>query len=780
MKRVFPQLIVCISFMIITTSLYGQTTGQIEGVINSPTKEPLVGINVQIDGTYLGSSTNADGRFLIKGIPAGNYSLLVSGVGYSLEKIAVEVSSQKTTRLTITLDESSQQLEDVVVTSGRYLPYSETITSIGLKQDVGRLDNPQAVSVINQELIDDQVIIDFNQAIRNVTGMVPHYPGTTVQLAQKSRGFEVRPSYRNGYPNLINAPRDMANIEQMVVLRGPSGTLYGTSGGDLNSPGGLINVVTKKPMDSFFGSAGLSVGSWSLLRSTFDINTPLNEDKTALFRINTALESSSSYVDLENSSRVFVAPALIFKLSPKTALTLDGEFLRNKSSDVQWASISEWNYVPDALPNLPTSFNVMPSDAFNLTEVSTMQGTLDHQINNTWRLNLNFGYGRVGRESWIAYAEMASDSLADRYTWARDRVQNTFGAQFNLSGRLSTGPMVHNLLFGGDFLRRELGYEKRGQFVFVDQVNIYEAIPAIPTSSLRESRDWSRISTASDYFSGFYLQDLISISERLSVVLGGRFDVFSQGDNINLTAATTSEGYEQTAFSPRAGIVFQPLKDKISLYGNYSTGFTNQGGEDVNGDRFDPINYTQMEAGIKGELWNGRLIPSIAVYEITGTNILVADQENPGFSMQEGEQLSKGIEVELIANPLNGWNILTGYSNNDSEYSKSDSNEGNRPNGLPRASFNAWTSYVFSSGLLSGFGLGVGANYVSSVYLLDNNEFSLPAYTVWQSSIYYDQPGYRISLKLDNLTDETYFQGTYGALRPGMPGRILVGMQFRF
>ncbi|MEM0941758.1 MAG: TonB-dependent receptor plug domain-containing protein [Bacteroidota bacterium] len=120
------------------------------------------------------------------------------------------------------------------------------------------LDNPQSVSVVNQELIQDQVVIDFNQAVRNVTGMIPHYPGTTVQLAQKSRRFEVRPSYRNGYPNLINALRDMAKIEKVVILRGPSGTLYGTSGGDLNSPGGLVNVMTKKPIDSFYGSAGLA------------------------------------------------------------------------------------------------------------------------------------------------------------------------------------------------------------------------------------------------------------------------------------------------------------------------------------------------------------------------------------------------------------------------------------------------------------------------------------------------------------------------------------------
>ncbi|NJN24904.1 MAG: TonB-dependent receptor [Cyclobacteriaceae bacterium] len=675
--------------------VFGQATGQIEGIIYSQDREPLLGINISLEGTNKGAYTNPEGRFVIKNVYEGKYSMVVSGIGYSLERIEVEVNSQETTKLTITLNESSQQLEDVVVSSERYVPYAEKITSLGLKQDVERLDNPQSISVVNQELMQDQVIIDFNQAIRNVTGMVPHYPGTTVQLATKSRGFEVRPSYRNGYPNLINAPRDVANIEEMVVLRGPSGTLYGTSGGDLNSPGGLVNVVTKKPMESFYGSAGLTLGSWGLLRSTLDISSPLNEDKSVLFRVNTAVERSSSYVDLENTGRFFIAPVFTFKLSPSTELTIDGEFLRNKSTDVQWASISEWNYVPDALPNLPASLNVQSSDAFNLTEVSTVQGTLNHQINNTWRLNLNFGYGRVGRESWIAYAEMASDSLADRYTWARDRVNNTLGAQLNLNGEVNTGSIKHNLLFGADYLRRESDFEKRGQFVYVDQVNIYEAIPAIQDSSLRQSRNWARITTSSDYFTGIYVQDLISLSDRLTVVLGGRLDYFEQGDNLNLTTGTISEGYDQTSFSPRAGVVFQPIKDRISIYGNYSTGFTNQDGEDFNGDRFDPISYTQMEAGIKGELWQGRLIPSIAIYEIIGTNILVADQENPGFSIQEGEQLSKGFEVELIANPVKGWSILSGYSYNDPEYSKSDANQGNRPNGLPKTSFNLWTSTGF-------------------------------------------------------------------------------------
>ncbi len=770
-------LLIAFSF---PASLFGQTTGHVEGVIYSQNQQPLLGINISLEGSNKGGYTNPEGRFVIKNVPEGKYSLVVSGIGYSLERIEVEVNSQETTRLTITLNETSQQLEDVIVTSERYVPYTENITSLGLKQDVERLDNPQSVSVVNQELMQDQVVIDFNHAIRNVTGMTPHYPGTTVQLAEKSRGFEVRPSYRNGYPNLINAPRDMANIEELVILRGPSGTLYGTSGGDLNSPGGLVNVVTKKPMNSFFGSVGLNIGSWGLLRSTLDINTPLNKDKSVLVRINTAVEGSSSYVDVENTSRFFVAPVLTFKLSPRTELTLDGEFLRNKSTDVQWASISEWNYVPDALPDLPTSFNVVPSDAFNLTDVTTVQATLDHQINNSWRLNLNFGYGRVGRESWIAYAEMASDSIAERYTWARDRVQNTFGAQFNLNGEVRTGPIKHNLLFGADYLRRETGYEKRGQFIFVDQVNMYKEIPALPSSSLRESRDWSRITTSADHFTGIYIQDLISLSERLMVVLGGRLDYYSQGDNTNLTAGTTSEGYDQTAFSPRAGIVLQPIKDRVSIYGNYSTGFTNQEGEDAEGDRFDPINYTQLEAGIKGELWQGRIIPSVAIYEIVGTNILIADQENPGYSLQGGEQTSRGIEVELIANPLKGWNILTGYSYNEPEYSKADANEGNRPNGLPKTSFNLWTSYQVSSGLLSGAGVGVGVNYVGDVFLLDNNEFTLPEYTIWQGSLYYEQTRYRISFKMDNITDETYFQGTYGALRPGMPRRMLMSMQFRF
>ncbi|WP_424964224.1 TonB-dependent siderophore receptor [Ekhidna sp.] len=761
-------------------SLFGQTSGQVEGIIYSESQEPLLGINVSLEGTNEGGYTNPEGRFVIKNVPVGSYALVVSGIGYSVERIDIQVNSQETTRITITLNETSQQLEDVVVSSERYIPYSENITSLGLKQNVERLNNPQSVSVVNQEIINDQVIIDFNQAVRNVTGVVPHYPGTTVQLAQKSRGFEVRPSYRNGYPNLINAPRDVANIEEMVVLRGPSGTLYGTSGGDLNSPGGLVNVVTKKPTDAFFGSAGLTVGSWGLLRSTLDVNTPLNEDKSALFRINTAIEGASSYVDLENTSRVFVAPVLTFRLSPSTELTLDGEFLRNRSTDVQWPSISEWNYVPDELPNLSRSFNPAPSDAFNLTEVATMQGTLNHQINNTWRLNLNFGYGRVARESWIAYTEMASDSLADRYTWARDRVNNTFGTQLNLNGEVNTGSVKHSLLFGADYLHRESDFEKRGQFVYVDQVNVYEAIPAIPDSALNESRNWGRITTSADQFTGFYAQDLISLTDRLTVVLGGRLDYFKQGDNRNITAGSTSEGYDQTAFSPRAGIVFQPIKDMVSVYGNYSTGFTNQGGEDVNGERFDPIEFTQMEAGIKGELWNGRLIPSIAIYEIVGTNILVADQANPGYSIQEGEQTSRGYEVELIANPANGWNILTGYSYNEPEYSKSDFNEGNRPNGLPKTSFNLWTSYRLTSGTLSGLGMGVGLNYVGDVYLMDNNEFSLPEYTIWQGSVYYEQPKYRVSLKVDNITDEIYFQGTYGALRPGMPRRVLMGMQFRF
>ena len=764
----------------IPTLLFGQGTGQIEGVIYAQGEQPILGINVSIEDSNMGGSTNTEGKFVIRNVPQGKHSLVITGIGYSLERIEVDITAEESTLLTITLNETSHQLEDIVVTSERYVPYSMTSSSLALKQNVDRLENPQSVSVVNQELMEDQVVVDFNQAVRNVTGVVPHYPGTTVQLAQKSRGFEVRPSYRNGYPNLINAPRDVANIEEMVVLRGPSGTLYGTSGGDLNSPGGLVNVVTKQPTDIFGGTVGLTLGSWGLLRPTLDLNTPLNKNKSALFRVNAALESGSSYVDLETSSRVFVAPVFTFKLSPSTQITIDGEFLRNRATDVQWASISEWNYVPAELPDLGEHFNVMPSDAFNLTEVATMQATLSHRFNSAWRFNFNVGYGRVSSENWIAYAEMSSDSLADRYTWARDRLGNTLGAQFNLNGDVYTGTVKHGLLIGADYLRRETEFEKRGQFIYVDEVNLYKEIPAIPNTALSDSRDWSRITTSSDHFTGLYVQDVVELTDRLSVVLGARLDYFNQGDNINLTSGTTSEGYDQAAISPRAGIVYQPIENKVSVYGNYSTGFTNQGGEDFSGNRFDPIEFTQLEAGVKGKLCNGRLIPSFAIFEIVGSNILVSDQLNPGFSIQDGEQTSRGYEIELVANPAKGWNVLTGYSYNDPEYTISDANQGNRPNGLPKTSFNAWTSYRISEGSLNGLGIGLGLNYVGDVFLLDNNEFSLPEYTVWQGSVYYDYARFRISLKLDNITDATYFQGTFGALRPGMPRRMLMSMQFRF
>jgi iron complex outermembrane receptor protein len=227
--------------------------------------------------------------------------------------------------------------------------------------------------------------------------------------------------------------------------------------------------------------------------------------------------------------------------------------------------------------------------------------------------------------------------------------------------------------------------------------------------------------------------------------------------------------------------VYEMLPKRLSVFGSYLNGFFNRAGSDSNGNSFRPEQANQVEGGVKGDVFNHRLVGTVSYYDIRVKNVLRTDPTNVNYQIQNGTQQSRGVELELTANPFSGLNLVAGYAYNDSEYTNSDAAvQGLRPAlSGPARTLNFWASYRLSKGNLGGLGFGFGGNAGSLSYQTNTQtaKVIIPAYTVLDATVFYDQPKYRLGFKVDNLTSEKTWSVR---LTPQNPARFIGNFALKF
>jgi iron complex outermembrane receptor protein len=286
------------------------------------------------------------------------------------------------------------------------------------------------------------------------------------------------------------------------------------------------------------------------------------------------------------------------------------------------------------------------------------------------------------------------------------------------------------------------------------------------------------------YIYSAYASDVINITDRLIVNAALRIDHFVNKGTYDPDAGTTSGAYHQTDLSPKFGLVYQLVKDKVSLFGNYLNGFTNETGTDYNGHAFKPQQANQWEGGVKWNAFSGRLTGTLSYYDIRVSNSLQADPAHPNFEIQNGTQLSKGEEAEIVATPFSGFNVVAGYAHNDGKYTNADSDvEGRRPaSSGPADMANLWLSYHITRGSARGLGVGAGGNYSGVNMILNSTSqgvFTCPAYTVINAGVFYDRPKYHLALKVDNMTNKLYWIG-WSSINPQPVRSLVASVAFKF
>ncbi|PSL43815.1 iron complex outermembrane receptor protein [Chitinophaga niastensis] len=786
-----------------------ENTGTIKGKVLTTDGKSATDVVVLLKETNETVITETDGSFVFDQLKPGNYHLEVTLMGYKTVVEQVLVVASKTNTIKLKLDVSSKALKEVVVT-GNHNKLIRTSSYDVAKMPLKNLENPQVYSTITKDLLQQQLVFSVDDAMKNAPGITKMWDATG-RVGDggsyfNSRGFIVQSQLRNGIAGNVSAQIDAANLERVEVIKGPSATLFGST---LTSYGGLINRVTKKPYDHFGGEMAYAIGSYGFNRVSADVNTPLDKNNDVLLRINTAYDYEGSFQDYGFHKGFAFAPSLSYRVNDRLSFLFDAEYFSGQNTGLNVFFFPYMQPIADLGANRADQLKIdykrhyAGNDLFQVGRSTNLFGQMNYKLSDQWNMNTNITSTNSFSNGPSPYAYLLSDAAAtgvagavgsnyisrnDQFTDnATDRV---IEIQHNFNGDFKIGSLRNRFTGGLDFFHHNSNQIFAGG-VF-DTIPSHGVISGYANFNRRNlDKVYDKYGIGSPYVNRFisntysaYASDVLNITDNLMVLAALRIDYFdNKGAYVDSLGAYTG-GYNQTAFSPKLGIVYQLIKDKISIFGNYQNGFKNQPGVSAANKTFKPEQANQLEGGVKLYLLDGKITSTVSYYSIKVKDILRPDLEHVNFSIQNGTQISKGFEAEVIANPVQGLNIVAGYAYNDSKYEASAKDvEGLRPAtaGAP-ASANLWISYRISTGAVRGLGFGFGGNYASDNKVVNDKTigtFILPAYTVLNGSIFYDHARFRVGVKMDNITDKHYWIG-YTTVNPQKLRSFTGSMAFKF
>ncbi|WP_311947199.1 TonB-dependent siderophore receptor [Mucilaginibacter terrae] len=612
--------------------------------------------------------------------------------------------------------------------------------------------------------MNEQIVVDFKESLRNVPGVVPNN-NPAGGTGGTFRGFTATTTVRNGMA-IQSYQSDPINLERVEVIKGPSGTLFGTS---IVSFGGLINQVTKKPYETLGGEVNVTLGKYELSRITADINTPLNSDKTALLRINAATHRENSFQDFGYKRMVTFAPSFLYKASNRLTFTVEAEL--NKTNRTTIAYHQNLQNVPGLtnFKDIPLDFNRSLSGANLDAQLSATNilGEAKYKLSEEWTSTTNVAYGENQIDhSHQIYPQWGNDAGGVFFNRSIStygpRIFTSLNLQQNFTGDFKIGSFRNRIVAGANFynFRSFLRFTATGIYdkIYPNSTTPIPAINLEKVNALMANATQTNTESTQSAVSA-YVSDVFNVTDRLAAMLSLRIDRFTNDPTLANGVINNTTAYAQTAYSPKFGLVYQLVKDQVSLFGNYMNGFQNvapvtQPGSSVI-DVFKPRQANQWEGGAKFELFDKKLNATFSYYDIKISKDTRIDN---GVTIQDATSKSKGFEAELIANPVTGLNIIAGYATNNYKIlNAAPAAIGKMQAQVPGKYANLWISYKFTRTALRNFGLGVGGNHVSSSFFDAANIITIPGYTIVNATVFFDQPKWRFGLKGNNVGNVKYW-----------------------
>ncbi|UYQ95120.1 TonB-dependent receptor [Chitinophaga horti] len=782
-------------------------SGQVRGQVMTVDSEPAAGAKVTLKGAGVSTLTDDNGIYILKA-PAGSYMLELQYPGLPPLTQQINLTDGKLITADFSLYANSRQLQQFEVNANRSRFAKKESNNIA-KLPIKNLENPQVYTTVSSELIKEQVITDIGNAIKNMPGIYKIQGNRGINTDGTSsytiRGFRTEASMMDGVPGQTNGEIDPANIERIEVLKGPSATLYGST---LTSFGGLINIVSKKPMEAFGGEVSYTAGSFNLNRITADVHGPVSKDSSLLFRVNTAYQNTSSWQDAGFRKSMFIAPALHYRAGDRLNIFLNAEFYQTESTNPSSIFL---NRVRPFIAQSPDELNFDWKRSYTSSDITMKNPTMNaraqvlYKISDQWTSQTIISTNTRKSDGYYQYQfirKAASEDSLERTVSLQNTSNTAIDIQQNFTGDFRIGTLRNRLVVGFDYVNMRVSNDNSPYiaFDFVDgslaadpnyvKISRYALDARLNSSTLAPTRNHG----SSEIFS-VYASDVINVTDRLLAMMSVRLDKFSSKGTINhaTNQPIVNSKFDKSAVSPKFGLVYQVVKEQISLFANYMNGFAyvqpvTQSLPGLSG-AMKPQQANQFEGGVKLDLFRSKLSFTASYYDITVDNMtrqesITVEGTRYDITVQNGTQDSRGIEFELIANPLPGLNLLAGYAYNDSKLVKAASNvEGRRPPSAGPANLaNAWISYTQPRGKVKGLGVGIGGNYVGE-HLTSNTTvtgiFTLPSYTILNATVFYDTKRFRLGVKADNLTDQLYFAGQ-GVLTPQLPFNMNANVTVKF
>lgn len=664
--------------------------------------------------------------------------------------------------------------------TGPVTGYVAKRSATGSKTDTPIVETPQSISVITSDEIRALGATTLREALGYSTGVQVEQSMDLRDEWFQLRGFDAQENvYRDGLRvgvsagGYANADVNPYGLERIEVLRGPSSVLYGKA-----SPGGVVNLTSKRPTDTPLHEIELLAGSFKHKQAAFDLSDALGGEWS--YRLTGLLKDSETQTDFANDDRIYIAPALMWKPSANTSLTLLANYQRNK----QGAAINM------SLPRIGTLTNNVNGkipveryhgepgfDRFKKTQ-SSLGYLFDHRFDEMWSFRQNLRYSDVG----VDYANAYGDSLgADQRTLGRKaftpresarswRVDNQLQAQW------MHGVFEHTALFGLDYQRTRYGL--KAGFGDAPDIDIYNPSYGAPVA---EPALYENSVTRSSQI-GLYLQDQIKYDKRWVFLLGGRLDNTrsEKHESIGKTNAA------QRDFKPtgRTGVVYL-FDSGLAPYASYSTSFDPVIGVKSSGNTFMPTEGKQAEIGVRYQPSGSRSMVSAALFDLTQKNVRTIDPNNPTNSIQTGEVRSRGLELEAKWGLTSALNLIASYTYLDAKVTQS--NDGTKGNQRARTSKNSaslWADYTVQTGDFRGLSMGIGARYKDSMPIADTNIYRIPARTLVDAMLRYDWKQYTASLNVTNLLNKEYvgvcYSDDYGFCGYGPVRNISVSLRYRW
>ncbi|WP_445536235.1 TonB-dependent receptor [Acinetobacter sp. G18] len=662
---------------------------------------------------------------------------------------------------------------------------------ISLKQEVGQAssatkglmqlkDVPQIVNVVPKQILREQTVTSMQGALQNVAGL-SFSVGDGQRDQVMIRGFSaITDNYVDGIRDDALYFRDMSNVERVEVLKGPASVLYGRG-----SAGGLVNKINKKPMDESLREVSLIGSTTGQRRAEVDVNEKVAENVKV--RLTGAVEDSDGYRDQAFLKRQAVAPSVQWDISDKTKLLLQADYLHDDR-------LADQGFPTDPITGKPVKTN--PKTFYGAlngkevgdvdTEISSQTISLDHEFNDQLKYHgavRHYNYSLDRQYSVVSHQDSAKNKLpADQVQLSQSkRIRNEDGVyiQQELSTLFNTGFLKHNTLIGAEYSKQhkdELVWSKARQITNIFNPELENWAP-LDTSVAAGTNNSN---TFENY--GIYLQDLMTVTDQLKVLVGLRYDNLSQDRNNKVKSQILNR--TDNTYSPRIGLVYQPVNN-LSLYTSYNRSFQPLADSFVlytNSADLSPTKTENYEVGAKWDV-NDQLNVTLALFEMSQTNIQNQDPNDPKglTAILAGEQKTKGIELSLTGQLTDQLSVLAGYSYMDGKIEKSTIGfTGNHSALTPNNTANLWLKYQINDHWYA----AVGGRGESSRFSAPDNKNVLPGYAVVNAALGYQSERYDVNLNLNNLFDRDYFvSGHSGANDSNMMGDPLnaqVALRYRF